>query len=85
MVPAAMIVLLVSVGMGIYFDLADEHTYTFGEHVYQLDDHFLVNVPDNMFAAITTPDFTCLYNPEFAGRAWYWVIMFALIGSDVYE
>ncbi|HZZ81284.1 MAG TPA: SulP family inorganic anion transporter [Gemmataceae bacterium] len=81
MVPAAMIVLLVSVAMGIYFDLADEHTYTFGEHVYQVDDHFLVNVPDNMFAAITTPDFTCLYKPELAGRAWYWVIMFALIGS----
>ena len=37
----------------------------------------LVNVPQNMFNAVTLPDFSGLAQP----KAWKWVIMFALIGS----
>jgi MFS superfamily sulfate permease-like transporter len=76
-IPAPMVVILVAVPLGMYFDLTQEHTYTlFGEE-YHVGEEFLVSVPDNMFAALTTPDFSGLQQP----RAWKWVIMFALIGT----
>ncbi|MBI3838588.1 MAG: SulP family inorganic anion transporter [Planctomycetia bacterium] len=77
MVPAPLIVLLVAVPMGIYLDLSHEHTYTMFGHQYELGETFLVNVPNNMFQAITSPDFSALKTVA----AWKWVIMFSLIGS----
>ena len=77
MIPAPMIVLLVAVPMGIYFDLSHEHTYTFASYKYTLGERYLVNVPMNLLNAVTTPDFSSLQT--YAG--WKWVIMFALIGS----
>lgn len=77
MVPGPMLVLLVAVPLGVYFDLAHEHTYSFNGHVYQLGEQFLVNVPNNMFNAMTLPNFQVLTEPS----AWKWVAMFALIGS----
>jgi MFS superfamily sulfate permease-like transporter len=67
------------VPLGMYFGLnsADPHTYTFGGGEYELSDKFLVNVPDNMFAALTLPDFSGLSE----SRGWYWVMMFAIIGT----
>ena len=58
MIPAPMIVLLVSVPMGIYFDLSHEHTYSLFGQTYALGEAFLVNVPNNMFQAMTFPDFS---------------------------
>jgi len=78
MVPAPMIVLLIAVPMGIYFQLDHTHTYTFGNHTFELNsEKHLVNVPANMFKAITFPDFNGLKEP----KAWKWVMMFALIGT----
>jgi MFS superfamily sulfate permease-like transporter len=77
MVPAQMIVVLVAVPLGIYFDLSHEHTYSMFGQDYKLGESFLVAVPSNMFQAITHPDFSALQT--FAG--WKWVMMFALIGS----
>lgn len=76
-IPAPMVVLLVAVPMGMFFDLTHEHTYTFANHNYPLGEEFLVPVPDNMFSAITFPDFSALSQP----KAWKWIMMFALIGS----
>src|SRR5262249_49123482 len=59
------------------YDLADEHTYSLFGQDYALGPKFLVDVPANMFAAITTPDFAAL--ETLAG--WKWVMMFSLIGS----
>lgn len=77
MVPAPMVVVLVAVPLGMYFNLDQEHTYTFGGQEYHLGEEYLVNVPMNMFSAITYPDFDALAQP----KAWKWVMMFALIGS----
>ncbi|MBY0522024.1 MAG: universal stress protein [Gemmataceae bacterium] len=77
MIPAPMAVVLVAVPLGIYFDLTHEHTYSFGGHSHHMGEEYLVPVPDNMFNAITLPDFSCLSE----ARAWKWVLMFALIGS----
>ncbi|MEZ4979136.1 MAG: hypothetical protein R2772_07545 [Chitinophagales bacterium] len=34
MIPAPMIVILIAIPLGIVFDLAHEHTFTFMHHVY---------------------------------------------------
>jgi len=77
MIPPPMFVLFFAVPLGLYFGLSREHIYTFSGHDYHLGKHYLVDVPGNMFAAITHPDFTALKT----GKGWKWVIMFALIGS----
>lgn len=77
MIPAPMVVVLVAVPLGIYFDLSHEHTYSLGGSIFQLGPRFLVDVPANMFAAITSPDFRALATAD----GWKWVAMFALIGS----
>lgn len=76
-IPAPLIVLLVAVPLGMYFDLSHEHTYSLFGHTYSLGEKFLVNVPGNMFRAITLPDFTALQTIT----GWKWVLMFSLIGS----
>jgi MFS superfamily sulfate permease-like transporter len=77
MIPAPMVVVLVAVPLGIYFDLSHEHTYSFSGHDYSLGEKYLVTVPNNLFRAITRPDFAALST----GTGWKWVIYFALIGS----
>jgi MFS superfamily sulfate permease-like transporter len=77
MVPGPMLVILVTVPMGIYFDLSHDHTYTFLGHEYAVGEKSLVTVPNNMLSAVTLPDFSGLVEP----KAWKWVMMFALIGS----
>jgi MFS superfamily sulfate permease-like transporter len=76
-IPAPMVVVLVAVPLGMYFDLSHEHTYTFGGNSYRVGEDYLVPVPDNLFAALTLPNFAGL--ATLAG--WKWVLMFALIGS----
>jgi MFS superfamily sulfate permease-like transporter len=77
MIPAPMLVVVVAVPLGIFFDLSHEHTYSFAGHDYSLGENYLVTVPNNLFAAIKVPDFAAL-----ATRAgWKWVVYFALIGS----
>jgi MFS superfamily sulfate permease-like transporter len=77
MIPAPMIVVLIAIPLGMYFDLSHEHTYTFFNHNYEVGEEFLVPVPNSMLSAITLPDFSGL---QYA-KGWKWVIMFALIGS----
>ncbi len=77
MVPAQMIVVLVAVPLGMYLGLSEKHTYTMFGNTYELGENLLVNVPKNMFQAMTLPDFSILAQPV----AWKWVAMFALIGS----
>lgn len=76
-IPGPMLVLLVTVPIGMYFDLTHEHDYTLAGHQYHLGEEYLVAIPGNLFAAITTPRFNAL--AEWTG--WKWVILFALIGS----
>ncbi|TWT97960.1 C4-dicarboxylic acid transporter DauA [Botrimarina colliarenosi] len=79
-IPAPIVVLLVSVAMGMGFDLLHEHSYTLSNHKYQLGEQYLVNMPDKvfgMFDQITYPDFGALTYP----KAWKWIFMFFAIGS----
>lgn len=76
-VPAQMLVILAAVPLGLYFNLENEHTYSFGGHLFGLGPKFLVNVPNNMLNAVTMPDFSALQTVA----GWKWVMMYALIGS----
>ncbi len=76
-IPAPMMVLLVTVPLAMYFNFSQEHTYSFRGQEYSLGKHFLVAVPENMFSAITFPDFSGLMTAV----GWKYVVMFALIGS----
>lgn len=79
-IPAPIVVLLVAVPMGMGFDLLHKHSYVLQGHKYQLDDHYLVDMPDKvfgMFDRITFPDFSALQ----ALKAWKWALMFFIIGS----
>ena len=60
MIPAPMIVLCVAVPFGMYFNFGQEHIYSVNGHDYPLGKDFLVAVPENMFRALTFPDFSGL-------------------------
>lgn len=78
MIPAPMVVLLISIPLGMYFDLEHEHKYLFlDHHEYTLGPDFLVKVPESILSGIVFPDFSGL--ASVAGIKW--VIMFALIGT----
>lgn len=80
-VPAQLLVLVVAVPLGMWFDLSREHTYSFFGHEYRVGESFLVNVPGNLLAAIATPDFSVFTAGATRLTAWWWVALFALVGS----
>ena len=76
-IPAPMIVLFITVPLGMYFNIDQEQTYSFYGQDYSLGKNFLVGVPENMFHALTFPDFSGLATSVGVK----YVVMFALIGS----
>ncbi|MDG2175718.1 MAG: SulP family inorganic anion transporter [Gammaproteobacteria bacterium] len=76
-IPAPMLVLLVAVPLGIYFDIGTEHIIAFAGQESLVGPHYLVDVPNNMFSAITFPDFSGV----FTSVGIKYIIMFSLIGS----
>ncbi len=76
-IPAPMMVLIVTVPLAMYFNIGQEGTYTFAGQDYPLGRQFLVAVPENMFHAITFPDFSGLLTAV----GLEYVLMFSLIGS----
>lgn len=78
MLPAPLIVILVAIPLGIYFDLEHEHKYLFLDgHEYRLGPRFLVTLPENLLSAITFPDFSQVFSMV----SLKYIIMFALVGS----
>jgi MFS superfamily sulfate permease-like transporter len=76
-IPAPMVVLLITVPLGMYFNLSQAHTYSFNGRDYPLGPSFLVDVPANMFSAITFPDFSGVAT----AAGWKYIVLFAFIGS----
>ncbi len=80
LIPSPMLVLVVAVPLGMWFDLLHEHLYNLAGHKYQLSEQYLVDMPDRMFGMfsfITLPNFSALSEI----KAWKWVFMFFIIGS----
>lgn len=76
-IPAPMLVLLVAVPLGMYFDIGTEQTVAFAGQDHTLGPRYLVNVPSNMFSALTFPDFSGVMTSV----GIKYIIMFSLIGS----
>jgi MFS superfamily sulfate permease-like transporter len=77
MIPAPMLVLLVAVPLGMYFDISTEHVVAFAGQESPVGPNYLVNVPSNMFSALTFPDFSGVLT----STGIKYIIMFSLIGS----
>jgi MFS superfamily sulfate permease-like transporter len=80
-IPAQLLVLVVAVPLGIWFDLSHEHTYSFLGHEYRVGKSFLVTVPGNLLAAVTTPDFRVFIESATWLTACWWAVLFALVGT----
>jgi MFS superfamily sulfate permease-like transporter len=84
MIPAPLIVVLVGIGLGQFFDLEHEHMYLFLPDVAFLPHHaetvgpkFLVSISDNFMSSFYFPDFSKLATAEF----WEAVVSICLVGS----
>ena len=83
MIPAPLLVVLLGLALGQYFDLDHEHTYLFLQsellphHEYTVGPAFLVAVPENFLAGFYFPDFGKIGEHEF----WIHVITIWLVGS----
>ncbi|WP_026601863.1 SulP family inorganic anion transporter [Methylomonas sp. 11b] len=84
MIPAPLLVVLVGLGLGQYFDLDHIHEYMFlqdepilAHHVFTIGPAFLVAVPENFLSGFYFPDFSKIATPEF----WTSVITIWLVGS----
>ena len=84
MVPAPLIVVLVGIALGRYFDLEHEHMYLFLPDATFLPHHeetvgpkFLVAISDNFMSGFYFPDFSKIATVEF----WEAVVSIGLVGS----
>lgn len=80
-IPAQLLVLIIAVPMGQYFDLSHQHSYSFLGHDYDLGEQFLVAVPNNLITAMAFPDFSALTDSKYLLISIQWIVMFSLIGS----
>lgn len=84
MIPAPLLVVLVGLAMGQYFDLDHLHEYLFlpdaeilPHHEFTVGPAFLVAVPENFMAGFYFPDFSKIATLEF----WTAVLTIWLVGS----
>lgn len=77
-IPAPLVVLLIAVPLGFYFDLSHAHDYDLGSlHFHINPAQLLVALPDNFFSGITFPDFSQITSYT----SIKYILMFALVGS----
>lgn len=76
-IPAPMLVLLIAVPLGMYFDIGSEQVISFAGQEASLGPRYLVDVPNDMFSALTFPDFSGVLT----GTGIKYIVMFSLIGS----
>lgn len=84
MIPAPILVVLIGLGLGQYFDLDHVHRYLFlpdaeilPHHEFTVGPAFLVAVPENFWSGFYFPDFSKIAAPEF----WVSVVTIWLVGS----
>jgi MFS superfamily sulfate permease-like transporter len=76
-VPAPIVVLLLSIPLGLWFDLEHEHDYRLFTHSYHVGPEYLVQLPGSLLDAIAFPDFEV----AFGAVSLKYVAMFALVGT----
>lgn len=76
-IPSTIIILLIVIPLALFLDISHEHHYYFLGHEYHLGSQFLIAIPDNIFQALTFPDFSMI----FSITSLKYIIMFTLVGS----
>ena len=84
MIPGPLVVVVVGLALGQFYDLDHKHIYLFlpndpilPHHEFTVGPTFLVTIPDNIMAGFSFPDFSLLGTLEF----WEQVITICLVGS----
>ncbi|MDD5035712.1 MAG: SulP family inorganic anion transporter [Methylococcaceae bacterium] len=84
MIPAPILVVLIGIGLGQYFDLDHEHIFLFlpndpilPHHEFSVGPKFLVAIPENFMSGFAFPDFSLIGTSTF----WIQVITICLVGS----
>lgn len=84
MIPAPIVVVMVGLALGQYFDLDHMHKYLFlpdaeflPHHEFTVGPKFLVSVPEHFMAGFYFPDFSKIASYEF----WVAVVSICLVGS----
>lgn len=73
-IPVPMVVVLVGIALGRWFDLEHQHTYLFlPEHEYSIGPNFLVSLPENILSGLVFPDFTAIT------RSGFWGVLMSLV------
>lgn len=76
-IPGPMVVLLVAIPLGLYFDLEHEHIYRAFSHEYHIGPNFLIRLPASLISAMAFPDFSMILSAV----SIKYVIMFTLVGT----
>ena len=76
-IPAPMLMLMITVPIAIFLGIGEKGSYTFNHQIYELGEKFLVNVPGNLLNAITFPDFSGITTET----GIKYTVLFAIIGS----
>ncbi len=76
-IPASLLAVLVGIAFGQFFDLAHEHTAHFFSLRFYVGPRFLLDIPNNLAAAIFLPNFAVLTDP----LAWKHIFMIAFVAS----
>ncbi len=64
-IPAPLVVVLTGMGIGIYFDLEDQHTFTLLKHTYEIGPQSLVNLPAHITDGFAYPNFSKVLSIDF--------------------
>lgn len=76
-VPAALVVLVVTVPIGIAFHMNTPHEYALLGHHFHLGPEFLLTLPGNILDAVVFPDFSVVFSLV----SIKYIVMFALVGT----
>lgn len=76
-IPTPVIVLLITVPLGLLFDLSTGHDYQFLDQTYHLGPEFLVRLPESILGAISLPDYSAVGSMT----SMKYILMFSLVGT----
>ena len=76
-VPAQLLVLIATVPLAMWFEFGRARSYVFAGAEHRVGPEFLVNVPANLFSAITFPDF----GGVLTATGLKYIVLFSIIGS----
>ena len=65
LIPAPMLVLLIAIPLGLYYDFQHEHDYSLAAISYHIiPDNLLVQLPDTFLGGISFPDFSEIFSSD---------------------